>query len=95
MTCARRSNAGRNKQGSRHRPILLWGALGLAAFVLGGIVAFLATEGPTGAVPTPPGRIEAQVAAPPTPTPAPPAAAEPATPAVRLDDLPVEPPRKH
>jgi hypothetical protein len=90
---------GRHKRGSaRRRPIYLWGALGLAAFVLGGIVAFLATDGHADAQTTdaPPaaGRVEAQIALPRVATPTPPAHAEPATPSVRLDDLPVEPPRK-
>ena len=86
---------GRLKKTGRKRPIYLWGALGLAAFLLGGIVAFLATDGRGDNLPTPSGRIEAQVALPRAVAPAPPPAAEPATPSVRLDDLPVEPPRKH
>ncbi len=85
----------RLKKTGRRRPIFLWAALGLAAFLLGGIVAFLATDGRGDAQPTPPGRIEAQIAVPRVVAPPPMPAAEPATPAVRLDDLPVEPPRKH
>lgn len=34
----------REKQMQKRRALYLWGALGFAAFVLGGIVAFLATD---------------------------------------------------
>lgn len=87
----------------RSRSIYVWGVLGLAAFVLGGIVAFLATdshsEAPAAEAPQP-GRSEAQIAAPqdtavaavaPRP-PGKPASAPPrAATAVRPDQLPVEP----
>lgn len=81
------------KKADDRRSLYWWGALGLVAFVLGGVVAFLATdshaEAPTAsstiAVPQ---RAEA---------PAPTVTAKPATTsnpepvhAVRLDDLPVE-----
>ena len=87
----------RHKKGNaRRRPLYVWGALGLAAFVLGGIVAFLATDGHADAqtAPVAPNRVEAQIALPRAAPPSPPVHAEPATPSVRLDDLPVEPPRK-
>lgn len=84
----------RLKKTGRRRPIFLWGVLGLAAFVLGGVVAFLATDGRSDGQPTPPGRVEAQIALPRVVAPSSPTALEPATPSVRLDDLPVEPPRK-
>jgi hypothetical protein len=83
-----------------NRALYLWGGLGLVAFVLGGIVAFLATDsradGPsTDAT----GRAEAQLATPRAsdPMPAVKAAATPAetTRAVSLDELPVEPKHKH
>jgi len=90
----------RHKKGNaRRRPLYVWGALGLAAFVLGGIVAFLATDGhadaQTAGAPGLPNRAEAQMALPRPAAPSAPARAEPVTPSVRLDDLPVEPPRKH
>jgi hypothetical protein len=73
--------------------LYLWGALGVAAFLLGGIVAFLATDldsEPETATNQPPGaRGEAQS----TPTPGASPPAKKPTPAVRLDDRPVE--RKH
>jgi hypothetical protein len=89
----------------RSRAIYIWGALGLAAFVLGGIVAFLATDshadGPavaaaTGPAEAAPGRVEAQIEPPHSPVAAPPAVNAPAqaATAVRLDDLPVEPSKK-
>ena len=89
----------KKKRGGK-RALYLWGALGLVAFLLGGIVAFLATDSRNGATADNQvqGRIEAQ---PLTPARAVPAAAAlvpaPAeTPrAVRLDDLPVEPKHKH
>lgn len=80
------------RKNRRSRSIYVWGALGLAAFVLGGIVAFLATDShsetplPTADVPATPGRVEAQVQAP----HALPAPVATASQAVRLDDLPVE-----
>lgn len=87
------------KKADARRSLYLWGVLGLAAFVLGGVVAFLATDSLPDA-PTAPSAVaalqrgEAHVVPPVT---APPAAAQPAattTPepphAVRLDDLPVE-----
>ena len=90
-----------------HRALYLWGALGLAAFVLGGVVAFLATESRTESTTsetrganTP---SEARIAAPSTlqkPAPDPQAAGpridkvKESTRAVRLDDLPVERRRK-
>lgn len=89
---------GRNKANQRRRPLYWWGALGLAAFVLGGVVAFLATdgraEGQTAVVPAATARVEAQAQLGPRVV-SPPDHAEPATPSVRLDELPVEPPRKH
>jgi hypothetical protein len=87
---------GRIKPPSRRRPLYLWGALGLAAFVLGGIVAFLATDSRDTSAAASPVRVEAQIALPRAAAPSPPVSKpEPATPSVRLDDLPVEPPRKH
>ncbi len=91
----------KKKRGGK-RALYLWGALGLVAFLLGGIVAFLATDShdaPTADNQTQGARIEAQPLAPPS-TAAPAAAAlvpAPAetTRAVRLDDLPVEPKHKH
>jgi hypothetical protein len=83
------------KQAHRRHALYLWGALGLAAFVLGGIVAFLATDSQSADNQAPETRGDAQIALPSTPiskptgngsTPSPPRA-------VRLDDLPVE--RKH
>lgn len=88
----------RPKQGSaRRRPIFVWGALGLAAFVLGGVVAFLATDGHSDAQPSAsaPGLVtQPPSAMPRSAVPPRPAHAEPVPPSVRLDDLPVEPPRK-
>ena len=81
----------RNSKSRRSRSIYVWGALGVAAFVLGGIVAFLATDSHSDA-PLPaavPGRAEAQVEAPRAPGTSNPAPGQ-ATKAVRLDDLPVE-----
>lgn len=85
------------KAGLGRRPLYVWGALGLAAFVLGGIVAFLATDGHADAqsVPEATSRVEAPMNGPRVPASTPPAQVEPATPSVRLDDLPVEPQRKH
>jgi hypothetical protein len=89
----------KKRRGSR--ALYLWGALGLVAFVLGGIAAFLATDSsdPGQVAGGPAGRIEGQTASPvpsegattakPVPTPI------AAPPAVRLDDLPVEPKHKH
>ncbi|HEY0464093.1 MAG TPA: hypothetical protein VGC79_07795 [Polyangiaceae bacterium] len=88
------------QQKARSRNALyLWGALGLAAFVLGGIVAFLATDthpdAPTADNQGPGPRIEAQMAAPSTPLAVPSPTGSAASPprAVRVNDLPVEPPR--
>jgi hypothetical protein len=84
----------RNKS-RRSRSIYVWGALGLAAFVLGGIVAFLATDTrsdaplPSADSPATPSRVEAQIQSPSTANAARPAATAAAQ-AVRLDDLPVE-----
>ncbi|MEO8902424.1 MAG: hypothetical protein ABI488_10590 [Polyangiaceae bacterium] len=89
----------RKRKGSR--PLYLWAALGLIAFVLGGVVAFLATDShsaaPSADNQTQGARIEAQPLVPATAAPA--AAAVTPTPAetthaVRLDDLPVEPKHK-
>ena len=94
----------KSNKSRRSRSIYLWSALGVAAFVLGGVVAFLATDSHSGA-PEPsadgtqisaPGRAEAQIQAPHAPTaraPLSPSSAPPGTP-VRLDDLPVEPAKK-
>jgi len=90
-----------------HRALYLWGALGLAAFVLGGVVAFLATESRPDST-TSDARSantgsEARIAVPSTPPkPAPDGQADgpridkvkESTRAVRLDDLPVERRRK-
>jgi len=81
------------------RALYLWGALGLAAFVLGGVVAFLATEthsdSPTADSQSPAARGDAQMQLPSTlgAPRAPSSTAKSPPPAVRLDDLPVE--RKH
>lgn len=89
----------RPKRGSaRRRPIYVWGALGLVAFVLGATVAFLATDGRAEAPPAPSAPNPSAAPASVLPRPAAstrPARPEPAPPSVRLDDLPVEPPRKH
>ena len=90
----------KKRKGSR--ALYLWGALGLIAFVLGGVVAFLATDSHSDAATadnqTQGARIEAQPLVPATAAPAA-AALVPApvetTRAVRLDELPVEPKRKH
>jgi len=94
----------RNSKGKRSRSIYVWSALGLAAFVLGGIVAFLATDSRSdGPLPTPesvelpvPAAVQAQSATPQGAALLPGRASEKlapgqAAPAVRLDDLPVEP----
>jgi len=78
--------------------LYLWGALGLAAFVLGGVVAFLATEthveSQTADNQAPAARGEAQMAPPSTPAqPGANGAASSPPRAVKIDDLPVE--RKH
>ncbi|MEI9936751.1 MAG: hypothetical protein WDO69_05960 [Pseudomonadota bacterium] len=79
-----------------HQALYLWGALGLAAFVLGGIVALLATDtrpaSQTAENQPPAARGEAQVPLPSTPVVKPAATGSTASPprAVRLDDLPVE-----
>jgi len=76
---------------NRGRALYIWGALGVAAFVLGGLVAFLATDShpTTSAAPAEPARAEAPVA---KATAAAPSARPDTAPthAVRLDDLPVE-----
>lgn len=94
----------KNNKSRRSRSIYLWSALGLAAFVLGGVVAFLATdshsEAPSPSADGPqvaaPGRAEAQIQAPRAPTARAPvsAASAPSGTPVRLDDLPVEPAKK-
>jgi hypothetical protein len=90
------------------RSIYLWSALGLAAFVLGGIVAFLATDTASDAAKSSDdsaatGRSEASAlgasamgsrVSEPLLT-GPPSAPSEMTRAVRLDDLPVEPKPKH
>jgi hypothetical protein len=85
-----------------NRALYMWGGLGLAAFVLGGIVAFLATDSRSDvaqAETNPLGRVEAQAANPhaadalQASKAVAPAADAPR--AVRLDDLPVEPKHKH
>jgi hypothetical protein len=96
-----------NLKSRRSRSLYIWGALGLAAFVLGGIVAFLATDSradapavpAAGPVEAAPGRAEAQIE--PVRASAAPVAAQAtrvtpgqAATAVRLDDLPVEPAKK-
>jgi len=91
---------GQRKHAQRHSALYLWGGLGLAAFVLGGIVAFLATEtrsdaqtadnqgpGPRADVQPLPSALAAKAGANGAP-------ASPPRP-VRLDDLPVESARKH
>jgi hypothetical protein len=83
----------KSEKGRRSRAIYIWGGLGLAAFVLGGIVAFLATDSHEAPVPAPsaaaPGRAEGQTAAPGA-TAANNARATDAPRPVKLDDLPVE-----
>ena len=87
----------RQKQKEAHgrRALYLWCALGLVAFVLGGIVAFLATESrpssPTADLPSGAPRSEVPLTQPSIPA-APRAANAPSAPprAVRLNDLPVE-----
>jgi len=95
-------------KGRRSRSLYVWGGLGLAAFVLGGIVAFLATDSHADAPPTAdgvaaPSRVEAQIATPHADSTAagvatahasPVGAAAQVAPAVRLDDLPVEKKKK-
>jgi hypothetical protein len=90
----------KKRRGSR--ALYMWGGLGLAAFVLGGIVAFLATDSRSDmaqAEANPSARVEAQAANPHaadapqvTKAVAPP---DDAPRAVRLDDLPIEPKHKH
>ena len=84
------------KEAHRRHALYLWGALGLAAFVLGGIVAFLATsDAQSEENQGPETRGEAQMALPSTPISKPASNGSTPTPprAVRLDDLPVEPPK--
>ena len=82
-----------------NRPLYLWGALGVLAFLLGCIVAFLATDshsaGQTADEPGQGARIEAQPLVSAAPLAAPLPAPESTTRAVRLDDLPVEPRHKN
>jgi hypothetical protein len=86
----------RQKKAQGRNTLYLWGALGLAAFVLGGIVAFLATDtryaSSTVDNQPPKARGEEQMALPPTlvARPAPNGSAAGAPRAVRLDELPVE-----
>ncbi len=82
-----------------NRALYMWGGLGLAAFVLGGIVAFLATDSRSDTVQAEGSRVEGQAASPhaadATPVAKSALAPEEAPRAVRLDDLPVEPKHKH
>jgi hypothetical protein len=82
-----------------NRALYMWGGLGLAAFVLGGIAAFLATDSHSDAAQTESiqaGRVEGQAANPHAAPVANPAVAPDEAPrAVRLDELPVEPKHKH
>lgn len=85
-----------------NRALYLWGGLGLVAFVLGGVVAFLATDSASEGVQSAngsSGRVEGQAPGPRVnDAPLPAKAASPPTDvprAVRLDDLPVEPKHKH
>jgi hypothetical protein len=93
------------RQAKKHkgnRALYLWGGLGLVAFVLGGLVAFLATDSASEGAQTansPSGRMEGQTLGPrvndallPSRAATPPPEAPRA---VRLDDLPVEPKHKH
>ena len=87
-----------NERNRRSRALYVWGGLGLAAFVLGGVVAFLATDSkpdaPAPAESAAVTRVEAQS---PAVRPSPANAAQRAAPSptpVRLDDLPVEPQKK-
>lgn len=84
------------------RALYMWGGLGLVAFVLGGIVAFLATDSrsdPAQANNSQSGRVEGQAAnshaSDAVPVVKPAAVPVDAPRAVRLDDLPVEPKHKH
>lgn len=75
--------------------LYLWGALGLAAFVLGGIVAFLATDShsdpQTVDNQTPTARGDAQMAPPSAPTSQPVnGSGSSSARAVKLNELPVE-----
>jgi hypothetical protein len=85
-----------------NRALYMWGGLGLVAFVLGGIAAFLATDSRSDAAQAESnqsGRVEGQAANPHavdvTPVAKPLVAPAEAPRAVRLDDLPVEPKHKH
>ena len=96
----RASIKGGSQKAKRRRALYRWAGLGLAAFVLGGVVAFLASD--THSDQSPPlARVEAQLA--PLRVPSrtlanqgpvsngpPPAAPPEAQRAVRLDDLPLE-----
>lgn len=84
------------------RALYMWGGLGLVAFVLGGIVAFLATDSRSDAAQandSQSARVEGQTAnshaSDAVPVVKPAAVPVDAPRAVRLDDLPVEPKRKH
>ena len=85
----------KQKQAHGRRVLYLWGALGLVAFVLGGIVAFLATEAHSGSatadVQSSATHAEVSPSQPSIPAAPPAPIASSASPrAVRLDDLPVE-----
>jgi hypothetical protein len=82
------------KAAQGHHGLYLWGVLGVAAFVLGGIVAFLATEAgsesETADNHPPATRGEAALSAPPLASPTVTGSVKTPPHAVRLDDLPVE-----
>ncbi|HEY4106766.1 MAG TPA: hypothetical protein VGM44_22855 [Polyangiaceae bacterium] len=83
----------KSEKGRRSRAIYVWGGLGLAAFVLGGIVAFLATDShdtpASAASGATPGRAEGQTATPHAVGASNPLTSDTPQP-VKLDDLPVE-----
>lgn len=84
----------KNKKAGPPRSVYLWGALGVVAFLLGGVVAFLATDdSPSGVAQPAPQASDVAPQTRLTPSQVKPSAQEPPK-AVRLDDLPVEPPRK-
>lgn len=100
---------GKAKKTRRRRALYVWGALGLTAFILGGISAFLATdtlaESPPGKHLRPSEPPESPVTLARASTPLPPASQAAPSPdlranrretvrAVRLDELPVEPPAR-
>jgi hypothetical protein len=82
----------RQKAAQGRNALYLWGALGLAAFVLGGIVAFLATDSDSASQTANNHAPGESPMAPPQPPVSTPAANGPKSPpaAVRLDELPVE-----